>query len=116
MSTYSCSCTQVHGDAVKAAREAMLPEGLSATLSAFFKVLGDETRVRLLWALDGRELCVCDLAGVLGMTKSAVSHQLSLLRAARLVRYRRDGKTVFYALNDAHVEKMLEMGLEHVQE
>lgn len=116
MSEYSCSCTEVHGDGVKAAREAMLPGDLSATLSSFFKVLGDETRVRLLWALDGRELCVCDLASVLGMTKSAVSHQLSLLRASKLVRYRREGKTVYYALNDQHVEKMLEMGLEHVQE
>lgn len=115
-SEYTCSCNVVHPDAVEAARRAMLPEETADTLSGFFRVLGDGTRVRILWALCGRELCVCDLCAVLGMTKSAVSHQLSLLRLSRLVKCRRDGKTVYYSLDDEHVRRLMEAGLEHVNE
>lgn len=113
---YSCEGTVIHQREVDAARGLMPPDDTLDTLAGFFKVLGDGTRVRILWALTGGELCVCDVSAVLGMTKSAVSHQLSLLRAARLVRCRREGKTVYYSLDDGHVEQMLKAGIEHVGE
>ena len=84
-------------------------------LAALFKALGDPTRVRILAALALRELCVCDLCAILDMSQSAVSHQLRLLRTARLVRFRRDGKNVFYSLDDEHVLALFAQGLEHVR-
>ena len=85
-------------------------------LSDFFKVLGDSTRSKIIWALDEHELCVCDLAVLLGMTKSAISHQLRALREANLVVNRRDGKNVFYSLADDHIKQIFEKGLEHIRE
>ena len=85
-------------------------------LAELFKVFGDTTRVKILYALFESELCVNDLATRLTMTPSAVSHQLRILKVNKLVRFRRDGKTVFYALDDDHVRSMLEMGLEHITE
>lgn len=85
-------------------------------LSDFFKIMGDGTRLRLLWALESGELCVGDLAALLNMTKSAVSHQLKVLKTAKLVRSRKNGKNVYYMLNDHHVKLILEMALEHVCE
>ena len=85
-------------------------------LSDFFKLMGDSTRIQLLWALEEEELCVGDLAALLNMTKSAVSHQLKILRSAKLVKAEQRGKNVFYALSDHHVRTVLEMGLEHVRE
>ena len=85
-------------------------------LSDFFKVMGDGTRIRLLWALEEAEMCVNDLAVLLDMTKSAVSHQLKILRTAKLVRAEKRGKNVYYALNDNHVKVIFEMALEHVCE
>ena len=82
----------------------------------FFKALSDGTRIRIIWALDQHELCVCDLASMLEMSVSAISHQLSTLRKASLVKFRRDGKEVFYSLSDGHVRSMLESGIEHTQE
>jgi ArsR family transcriptional regulator len=111
---FVCDCAVIHEPAVAAVRGAMLPQDTYDTVAGFFKVLGDGTRIRIIWALDTRELCVCDLANVLGMTVSAVSHQLGTLRAAKLVKCRREGKTVFYSLADAHVRGMLHAGLEHV--
>lgn len=87
-----------------------------AGLAGIFKMLGDLTRVRILEALSIGELCVCDLAAALALTQSAVSHQLRLLRAARLVKYRKDGKVVYYSLDDDHVKTLFEQGLEHVQQ
>lgn len=113
---FTCDCTIIHEEAVAAVQSTMLPQAVCDTVAGFFKVLGDSTRVKIIWALSGRELCVCDLANVLGMTKSAVSHQLSSLREAKLVTFRREGKTVFYALADEHVSNMLRAGLEHVHE
>lgn len=113
---YSCQGTIIHEGAVEAARGLMLPGEKLDAAAGFFKMLGDGTRLRILQALTGGELCVCDIAAVLGMTKSAVSHQLSLLRTARLVACRRSGKTVYYSLDDEHVEHMLKAGLEHVHE
>ena len=82
----------------------------------FFKMFADPTRAKILWALDQSELCVCDLGEVLGMSKSAVSHQLGTLRKAHLVKFRREGKNVFYSLKDEHVKSILEVGMEHIQE
>lgn len=115
-SGFSCSENVVHEGAVAEVRAKMHDGAVLDTVAGFFKVLGDGTRMRLISALAVRELCVCDLAEVLGMTKSAVSHQLGTLRAARLVKCRREGKSVFYSLDDDHVCKMLEGGLEHVHE
>ncbi len=85
-------------------------------LAELFKIFGDSTRVRILFVLLESEMCVCDLAQILGMTVSAISHQLRVLKAADLVRYRRDGKTVFYSLADDHVKSILSQGIEHINE
>ena len=85
-------------------------------LSDFFKIFGDSTRLGILFALDGAELCVCDIASLLGMTKSAVSHQLKILRQNDLVRYRREGKNVIYSLADDHVRTIIEFALDHINE
>ena len=115
-SEFTCGCTVVHGDAVRCTAESMPDSATLDTVAGFFRVLGDGTRLRIIGALSLGELCVCDIAAVLGMTKSAVSHQLGTLRAHRLVKYRRDGKTVYYSLSDDHVRGMLRAGLEHVHE
>lgn len=90
--------------------------GNAARLADLFKVFGDGTRVRILFVLLTAEVCVCDLAKLLGMTQSAVSHQLRVLKQARLIKARRDGKTVFYSLADDHVATLLRQGMEHVCE
>ena len=115
-SEFTCSDTAVHEDAVKYVNSVIPPEEITARAAVFFKVLGDPTRLRIIWAISCREMCVCDIAAVLGMTKSAVSHQLSKLRSANLVSCRREGKSVFYSLADEHVEGMLKSGMEHVHE
>src|SRR5262245_57363497 len=97
-------------------RDRLLAEPTVAALAEIFKTLGDTTRVRILDALSRDEVCVCDLAGVLGLTESAVSHQLRLLRSLRLVKARRQGRHIYYALADHHVVRLCEQGLEHVQE
>ncbi len=106
----------LHPEALKKAADAMPDPGRLFELAGFFKVLGDPTRVRILWALEHSELCVCDLAELLNMTKSAVSHQLRLLREVKLVKVRRDGKNAFYSPDDQHVRDMLERAMEHVLE
>ena len=85
-------------------------------LADLFKIFSNSTRLQILHALELHELCVCDLAALLGLTKSAVSHQLKSLRLARLVKYRRDGQNVYYSLADDHVKKILDMGYEHISE
>lgn len=97
-------------------KKGLLPERSVAALADTFNVLGDATRVRILDALLRSELCVHDIARLLGLSESAVSHQLRLLRGMRVVRARRDGRLVFYALDDQHVVGLFEQGLEHVQE
>ena len=99
---------------VHRARQSMLPSDALDGLSLTFKTLADPTRIRLLHALAAEELCVCDLAAALDMGVSAVSHQLRLLRATRLVRLRREGRRVFYALDDEHVRSLYAQGLEHI--
>lgn len=85
-------------------------------LSDFFRIFGDQTRLRILYALAENELCVCDLAKLLGASQSAVSHQLQVLRSHRLVKYRREGKTVFYSLDDGHIFSILDIGIKHLEE
>ena len=111
-----CECHEEHGDLIAKGREA-LPETTELyDLSDFFKVLGDSTRLGILFAIDGAPMCVCDIAEVLGMTKSAVSHQLKVLRQNRLVKYQKVGKNVFYELSDDHVRDIIEKALEHIEE
>ncbi len=111
---FYCDCNVVHKEAVEAVQQKMLTTAEYERATGFFKILGDVTRLRIIWALDQQELCVCDIANILEMTKSAVSHQLGSLRRANLVKCRREGKTVFYALADDHVRQMLKAGLEHI--
>ncbi len=113
---FFCDCNVIHYDVVNKTKEAMLSEETFTDLSEFYKVFSDSTRIKIIWALDNNEMCVCDLSNVLGMTKSAVSHQLGILRQAKLVSYRREGKNVFYALKDEHVRQIFEAGLEHINE
>ncbi len=109
-------CDILHEDVVRAVQMKMPAERELDALSNFFKILGDSTRARIVSALDADEMCVCDLASLLGMTKSAISHQLRALREANLVKNRREGKVVFYSLADDHVKEIVEMGLEHIRE
>jgi ArsR family transcriptional regulator len=109
-------CAVIHEDVVRAVREKMPGEEALMDLADLFKVFGDSTRVRIISALLHAELCVCDIAALLGMSKSAISHQLRTLRQTKLVRYRREGKVVFYALDDEHVENIFSQGLIHVGE
>lgn len=109
-----CECETVHNEAVEKSKLNMPSENDISALSDFFKILGDPTRMKILWALDGAELCVCDLAVELGMTKSAISHQLNALRSSKLVKYRREGKNVFYSLDDEHVNQIIEVALDHI--
>ena len=109
-------CDLIHEDAVRRVAAAMPEPGLLEASSEFFRVLADPTRLRILCALEQEELCVCDLAVLLGMTKSAISHQLRLLRQARIVRHRRDGRVVYNSLDDEHIRQVYEMAVEHVSE
>lgn len=112
----ACDGNMVHEEAVALVRGRMLDEGVFADAATFFKVMGDGTRFKILWALDKRELCVCDLAKLLGMSTSAVSHQLARLRENKLVTNRREGKNVFYTIADDHVHLMLKSCVEHALE
>lgn len=111
-----CDCNVIHQETVDKVRETMPDDTLLYDLSDFFKVLGDSTRVKIMWALDSSEMCVCDLAVLLNMTKSAISHQLRELRRANLVKSRREGKIVYYSLVDDHVRDVFEKGVEHISE
>ncbi len=110
-----CDVSFIHEDQVLVAREYLI-DGLTSThLARTFQALSDPTRVRLISALTNAELCVCDLAAVLGMSQSAVSHQLRSLRDLRLVKSRRLGREIFYTLDDDHIRELYELGLKHVQ-
>ncbi len=111
-----CETECVHDDLVKSVAENMPDEDEMYDMAELFKVFGDSTRVRILSALSVRELCVCDICSVLGMNKSAVSHQLRVLRQTKIVKNRRLGKEVLYSLDDDHIEKIFAMALEHLHE
>ena len=111
----SCAIFCIDPHKVKSIKPELLPAVLVQRLAETFKVLGDATRIRILDALSRDELCVCDLAALLEMSSSAISHQLRVLRDARLVKYRREGKTVCYSLDDDHVLTLFAQGLAHIQ-
>lgn len=111
-----CGYKHAHPEMVEEVQSAMPEEELLYDLAELFKVFGDSTRIKILYTLYERELCVCDIAMLLGMSQSAISHQLRVLKQSHLVKYRRDGKTVFYSLADNHVHTILAQGMEHVEE
>ncbi|MGN0405966.1 MAG: ArsR/SmtB family transcription factor [Bariatricus sp.] len=111
-----CDIFQIHEELVKKAEENILDEDMLKELADFFKVFADTTRLRILSVLFQSEMCVCDLAEVLGMTQSAISHQLRILKQMKLVKNRREGKTVFYSLADGHIQTIMNQGMEHIME
>lgn len=111
-----CDCRLIHEDRVEAARKNALPRQENERLAQLYKALGDPTRLRILWALDKGEMCVCDLAALLGVTESAVSHQLRLLRQLHLVANRRQGPILYYRLDDSHISRLVQLALEHIRE
>ena len=111
-----CSFLYVHANTVEQVLRQLPDDETLYDLAELFKVFGDSTRIKILYALFEAELCVCDIAQLLGLTQSAVSHQLRVLKGSRLVKPRRDGKTVFYSLADDHVRKIIAQGMDHVTE
>ncbi len=109
-----CENVHEHLEILKKAKEFMPKEEKLYDLAELFKVFGDSTRIKILFALYESEMCVCDIAALLGMTQSAISHQLRVLKNSKLVKFRRDGKEVFYSLDDEHVFKILAAGFEHI--
>ena len=113
----SCDCgCGLHKDLVKRVKNKMLSDDLLFDISEVFKIFGDSTRMKIIYALKLSELCVCDLAYITNSTQSAISHQLRILKQAKLVKSRKDGKVVYYSLKDEHVIKLFEIGREHVEE
>ncbi|MDD6990457.1 MAG: metalloregulator ArsR/SmtB family transcription factor [Oscillospiraceae bacterium] len=106
----------VHEDVVEKVKSQLPPDEILYDLAELFKVFGDTTRIRILYALFESELCVNDMAQLLGLSQTAVSHQLRVLKNNKLVRFRKEGKIVFYSLSDNHVRSIIEMGMEHVEE
>ena len=111
-----CDSIEVHEDLLKIVNETMPEETELYDLAELFKVFGDSTRIRILFVLFEAEVCVCDLAEILNMTQSAVSHQLRILKQSKLVSARREGKSVFYSLADDHVRSIIAQGREHIEE
>lgn len=111
-----CEITAIHPEKVAAARKLMKDGEIINRLAESFQVLADPTRLKIVLALSTQELCVCDLAALVGLSESAVSHQLRLLRGLRVVKYRREGKMAYYTLDDEHVSNLLNEGLRHVEE
>ena len=111
-----CDCHAIHEDVIGRVRNGM-PDGIEfQNLATLYKMFADNTRVRILWALSREEMCVCDLAVLLGMTKSAISHQLKSLRLMNLVKYDKQGKIVYYSLADDHIKDIFDKGFEHIHE
>ena len=111
-----CDCNVIHEDVVNQVREKMPQEENLCDLAELFKVFGDSTRVKILWALNEAEMCVCDIAVLLNMTQSAISHQLRVLRQATLVKNRKEGKVVYYSLDDDHIKHIFDQGFIHINE
>jgi len=111
-----CDTTEVHQELLKIVEETMPDEVELYNLAELFKVFGDSTRIRILFVLFEAEVCVCDLAQALNMTQSAISHQLKILKQNKLVKSRREGKSVFYSLADGHVRTIIAQGREHIEE
>lgn len=112
---FVCDCNVIHQDVVDEITSEMLKDDLFYKIADFFKILGDTTRTKILFALDKKEMCVCDIANVLNMSKSSISHQLGTLRRSGIVRCRKEGKEVYYMLDDDHVKKVIEVAIEHIE-
>lgn len=111
-----CNCNVIHKDAVEKVRNIMPQDEKLNILADFFKVFGDPTRLKILSALFEEELCVCDISALLNMTQSAVSHQLRLLKKSHIVKFRREGKVVYYSLDDGHIKSIVDQGIMHISE
>ena len=116
MKNECCETTEVHEELLKIVEETMPEETKLYDLAELFKVFGVSTRIRILFVLFEAEVCVCDLAQALNMTQSAISHQLKILKQSKLVKSRREGKSIFYSLADDHVRTIINQGMEHVEE
>ena len=112
---FVCDCNVIHQDVVENTIKQMADEDMLNKLAEFFKILGYTTRTKILYALDKNEMCVCDIANVLNMSKSSISHQLGTLRRSGIVKCRKVGKEVFYTLDDEHVKEVFEVGMEHIE-
>jgi len=111
-----CECNIIHEDIIIEVRKKLPEQETLVHLAEFFKVFGDPTRIKILSSLAEQEMCVCDIAYLLNMTQSAISHQLRVLKQARLVKNRKDGKVVYYSLDDGHVNQIISQGLVHIAE
>lgn len=112
----TCLVKGIHQDTVQDVRRLMPDQGDLDELSDLFKLFADSTRISILWALSESEMCVCDLCALLSMKQPAVSHQLKNLKQARVVKARREGKVIYYALDDDHIRMLLNLGMEHLRE
>ncbi len=112
---FMCDCNIIHQDIVEETLKKMPHQNLFNKLAEFFKIIGDPTRTKILFALDQNEMCVCDIANVLNMTKSSISHQLATLRKSGIVKCRREGKEVYYTLDDEHIKQVFEIAIEHIE-
>ena len=112
---FVCDCNVIHQEVVENTIKQMADEDMLNKLAEFFKILGDTTRTKILYTLDKNEMCVCDIANVLNMSKSSISHQLGTLRRSGIVKCRKVGKEVFYTLDDEHVKEVFEVGMEHIE-
>ncbi len=110
-----CDCNVIHEGVVEDVKSKMLDNEFISEISTFFKILGDNTRVKIIFALDHNEMCVCDIANVLNMTKSSISHQLSYLKDLNIVKSRKSGKEVYYSLDDEHVKEVFEVAISHIE-
>lgn len=114
MENLSCDCNIIHEEVVYNTKKKLEEIKIFNDVSNFFKIIGDTTRAKILFSLDNNEMCVCDIANTLGMSKSSISHQLSVLKENGIIKSRRSGKEVYYTLDDEHVSEVFEVALEHI--
>ena len=112
----SCSCNIIHKDVVEEVKDKLPQEEILYDLAELFKVFGDSTRIKIICSLFESEMCVCDLSALLNISQSAISHQLRVLKLARLVKFRRAGKVIYYSLDDEHIKQIFDAGLHHITE
>ena len=112
----SCSCNIIHKDVVEEVNDKLPQEEILYDLAELFKVFGDSTRIKIICSLFESEMCVCDLSALLNISQSAISHQLRVLKSARLVKFRRAGKVIYYSLDDEHIKQIFDAGLHHITE
>lgn len=112
---FICDCNVIHKEVVEKIRKEIPNGKMFNALAIFFKLIGDETRLRILFVLNEKETCVCDIANILSMSKSSISHQLATLRNSGIVKCRKEGKEVYYSLDDEHVTKVFEIAIDHIK-